>query len=400
MRLHPWLTLVFSSLLALAAHGAPVHRLHVAPATVDRAGVVVEFALPADLPRNTGARGAADLLPLQGAADGTARLVLATIKAGDAPVFTLEPLATLPLSGAVRADVTADRVRLLVEGAPFFEYWMAPEPLPNATVDAKFSRSSFIHPLRTPAGRILSASYPPDHLHHHGIWAPWTKTRFQGRAPDFWNMGDRTGTVEFAGLDRVWSGPVHGGFVSRHRFIDLSAPTPVTALHETWEVTVYAVPGTPQPVRLFDLVITQTCATSDPLVLPEYRYGGLGFRGHNQWLGAEHARFLTSEGLTDRVQAHGTRARWCHVGGEVDGQPAGLGILGHPGNFRAPQPMRIHPTEPFFCFAPSQLGDWQISPGTPYVARYRFVVTDGPPDAALLEACWQGYAQPGVATFD
>lgn len=400
MHLRPSLACALLPLLALSSLHAQVHRLRVAPAAMDRVGVVVEFTLPADLPRNLGARRDSEVFPLQIGADGVARLVVATIKAGETPVFTLEPLATLPLSGAVRADVTADRVKLLVEGAPFFDYWTAAEPLPNATVDAKFLRSGFIHPLRTPAGRLISASYPPDHLHHHGIWSPWTKTRFQGRAPDFWNMGDRTGTVEFAGLDRVWSGPVHGGFVTRHRFIDLSAPTPVTALHETWEVTVYAVPGAPRPVRLFDLVITQTCATSDPLLLPEYRYGGLGFRGHNQWLGAEHARFLTSEGLTDRVQAHGTRARWCHVGGDVDGQPAGIGILGHPGNFRAPQPMRIHPTDPFFCFAPSQLGDWQISPGTPYVARYRFVVADGPPDAALFEACWQGYAQPVVATLD
>jgi hypothetical protein len=31
------------------------------------------------------------------------------------------------------------------------------------------------------------------------------------------------------------------------------------------------------------------------------------------------------------------------------------------------------------------------------VARYRFVVADGAPDAALLEAYWQGYAHPGEA---
>ena len=180
-------------------------------------------------------------------------------------------------------------------------------------------------------------------------------------------------------------------------FIDLTAPSPVVALHETWEVTAYAPIAGPRPAHVFDLVITQTCATDDPLILPEYHYGGLGFRGHGQWDGAGQARFLTSEGLTDRVQAHATRARWCHVGGQVDGQWAGVAILGHPDNFRAPQPMRIHPTEPFFCFAPSQLGAWQITPGEPYVARYRFVVMDGEPDPALLEAYWAGYAQPVVA---
>ena len=67
-------------------------------------------------------------------------------------------------------------------------------------------------------------------------------------------------------------------------------------------------------------------------------------------------------------------------------------------NFRAPEPLRLHPKEPFVCFAPSQLGEWRIEPGRPHVARYRFVVTDGPADRALLEACWQAFAQPAVAT--
>ena len=78
----------------------------------------------------------------------------------------------------------------------------------------------------------------------------------------------------------------------------------------------------------------------------------------------------------------------------VDGQLAGIAILGHPDNFRAPQPMRIHPDEPFFCFAPSQLGQWEIKPGTPYVSRYRFIVADGPPDEAEINRLWNDYAHP------
>ena len=37
------------------------------------------------------------------------------------------------------------------------------------------------------------------------------------------------------------------------------------------------------------------------------------------------------------------------MSGTIDGQEVGITILGHPDNFRAPQPMRLHPTEPFFC---------------------------------------------------
>ena len=57
-------------------------------------------------------------------------------------------------------------------------------------------------------------------------------------------------------------------------------------------------------------------------------------------------------------------------------------------------PQRTRSTEPFFNFAPQQAGPLQIRPGEPFVMRYRFVVMDGPPDAALLDAMWQAYALP------
>jgi len=60
--------------------------------------------------------------------------------------------------------------------------------------------------------------------------------------------------------------------------------------------------------------------------------------------------------------------------------------------------MRLHPKEPFFCFAPSQAGDWAIEPGKPYVARYRFIVKDGKPDKAQLDAFWHAYAHPPQVT--
>lgn len=147
-------------------------------------------------------------------------------------------------------------------------------------------------------------------------------------------------------------------------------------------------------VHRFDLTVRQECATEDPLILPEYHYGGLGFRGNQLWNGAGNLIVLTSDGETDRVKANATRARWCYVGGLVDGGPSGVAILGHPGNFRFPEPIRVHPGEPFFCFAPSQLGEWRIEPGKAHVARYRFVVFDGAPDRELIERWWRDYAEP------
>jgi hypothetical protein len=54
---------------------------------------------------------------------------------------------------------------------------------------------------------------------------------------------------------------------------------------------------------------------------------------------------------------------------------------------------------PYFSFVPQQLGEFSIVPGTPYVSRFRFVVTDGAPDAAFFDACYRAYATPAVLTL-
>src|SRR5262249_4044152 len=155
-------------------------------------------------------------------------------------------------------------------------------------------------------------------------------TEFEGRHPDFWNMGDSTGSVEFDGIANSWSGAVHAGFTARLRYVDLSAPTPVNVLNEGWLVRAYAIRE--QPCTMFDIVSTQQTAGNSPLLLPDYRYGGIAVRGHRNWRIKENVTFLTSEGK-DRIAGDNTRARWCAIFGNVDGAVAGIAAFGHPDNF-------------------------------------------------------------------
>jgi hypothetical protein len=278
---------------------------------------------------------------------------------------------------------------------PVVQYQGTATKLPRPDIDPVYTRGGYLHPIWTPSGRLISDDYPPNHIHHHGIWSPWTKTQFEGREPDFWNMGQGKGRVEFVGIDAVFAGPVFGGVRSRHRFVDTLTKPERVALEETWDLTVFEVPQlSGRTCHVFDLTLRQTCATNSPLRLPKYHYGGLGFRGNREWDGAGNCLFLTSNGETNRVVGNETRGRWCWIGGAVDGAIAGMAILCHPDNFRAPQPMRLHPTEPFFCYAPSQLGDWEITPVQPYQARYRFIALDGAPDTHWLDKAWAAYAHP------
>jgi len=263
---------------------------------------------------------------------------------------------------------------------------------PPEGVDPVFARSGYIHPLWTPSGKVLTNDSPKNHLHHHGLWWAWTSSQFEGRKSNFWESIEKQGKVECVKVEETFSGPVFGGFRAKHRFVNLNGPDgPKAALDETWEVRVYALTDR----FVFDLVSTQTCATDQPLVIKEYRYGGVGFRAANDWEGKEGAAFLTSEGKT-RIDGNATRAKWCLMSGKLGGADASIAFLGHPSDFRFPQPMRIHPDEPFFNWAVPQAGDFSIEPGKPYVSRYRFVVSDGVAAADRVEAHWKAYAEPTV----
>jgi len=362
----------------------------------DRSDVVVSFPLPAAVDgKSTVLRDdSGKTIPLQIDAD-RASFVLSDLKAGKTKRYQVERSST---SADIRVRVAADErlLRVTSGNERIFDFQLKPE-LPEPGIRDAFKRAGYMHPVYTPAGRIVTDDYPSDHPHQHGIMFAWTKTEFEGRHPDFWNMGSGTGSVEFDGIGNSWSGPVHAGFTARLRYVDLSAAKPVTALNELWAVRAYSLRSGQKPYTIFDIISTQQTAGNSPLLLPDYRYGGIAVRGHRNWRKKETVSFLTSEGK-DRIAGDDTRARWCSIAGNVDGAVVGIAAFGHPDNFRAPQPVRIHPDDPYFNFSPSKLGDWRIDPGKPYVSRYRFVAFDGPADRVELDRLWNDYASPPKVT--
>jgi hypothetical protein len=366
----------------------------------DRHHCIVAAAIPKStakwnfLIRDDGSQG----LPIQ--IDGDkAWFIIPKLLKGSKEKYELKRLSEFNVSNRVEIVREGRKLKMFCmqyqEKYPLLEYQAEAGELPRDNIRELFTRGGYIHPVLSPAGKMVTDDFPPNHIHHHGVWWSWTKTEFQGRHPDFWNMGDGKGRVNFVSVGEAISGPVFAQFSAKHRFVDLTAKPPVAALDEVWQVTVY---NTLDAKRgwIFDLVSTQQCATNAPLKLPEYRYGGIGIRGNRAWNGKGKTDWLTSEGKVTSDQ--GMRGRWCDMSGMIDGARAGMTILCSPSNFRAPQPMRIHPTEPFFCFAPQEAGDMEIAPGTKYVSRYRFIVHDGEPDKEFIESVWNDYAHPPKVT--
>lgn len=386
----------FAFFLVVVFHGveADATEIRVVAGSYDRMSTPVRCEVPnldaAEVELVTVDTGRAVATQRDGAG-GLVWIIEAPLAAGQERVYRL--VSRKSSAGVTLADSDGQSLAFGTAGRHVLSYNFGLISPPE-NVDPVYARSGYIYPIRSPSGRIVANDFPENHVHHHGIWFPWTNTVFEGRTVDFWNQRKKQGQVECTGVDLSYDGTVFGGFRSRHRFIDLTAPDgPKEALKEKWDVKVYAV----SQYYMADFRSVQECAGESPLLLKKYRYGGFGFRGSSEWEGLTGCEFLTSEGRT-RADGHATRSRWCAIYGEVEGATVGITFFCHPNNFRAPQHMRIHPKEPFFNYAPCQEDDFSIVPGAQYESRYRFVVYDGKPDVAEMERLWRDYAHPPTVT--
>ncbi|MDD4869962.1 MAG: PmoA family protein [Kiritimatiellae bacterium] len=287
---------------------------------------------------------------------------------------------------------------VLCADRPVLRYKYGIEPSPER-MSKNYERSGFIHPVWSPAGQVLTQIHLPDHIHHMGLWNAWTSAEFENRKIDFWNIKEGKATVRFAKCLETKSGPVFGGFKVLQEHIDLSNPGGAkVALNEDLEVRVWNPGGTEKGYWLFDWISVQRCASSSPLVLHQYRYGGIGFRATAEW-GRDNSDYLTSEGKT-RKDGHGTRARWCSITGKTAKGEAGLLMMTHPQNREYPEPIRIWSEKDnkegkvFFNFCPIQQKAWVMEPGRDYMFRYRVCTYDGVMSREMAERLWSDLSSP------
>lgn len=300
------------------------------------------------------------------------------------------------LPARVTATLGEEDLALALGDKPVLTYRHAPMPPPEGA-NPRFVRSGFIHPLHSPGGEVLTAIHPRDHVHHMGLWNPWTSTEFAGREVDFWNLAKGQGTVRFARFDAVFGGPVFGGFRAVHEHVALRLPGGERViLEEIQDVRVWDVGG---ERFLIDFTSHQRCVADQPLTLKTYRYGGLVLRGREGWH-TSNSGYLTSEGKT-RADGHGTRARWAHAYGETPLGGAGVLFMSHPENRAHPEPLRLWPNTAnlgfnnvFLNFCPVQRDPWVLEPGRTYTLRYRLCVYAGRPEDVPSEALWRAFSQP------
>ncbi len=274
---------------------------------------------------------------------------------------------------------------------------------PPDGIDTVYKRSGFIHPLWSPRGQELTRINAPDHYHHWGLWNPWTKVLFEKDTVDFWNLKEKQGTVRFANFESNTSGSVFAGFKALHQHIVFKKEGgEKIAINEVQSVKIYQ-PATNQNYYIADITIQLNCATASPVLLLEYRYGGLGIRATKEW-DKDNSVVITSEGK-NRKEADGSTARWCMVQGAVNNDYAGLIMMSYPTNYNYPEPLRVWPEDMnkrgdvFLNFSPTKNMNWLLTPGNEYSLKYRLLVFNDKFSKEQAEIAWQNFAQPPGITI-
>lgn len=217
-------------------------------------------------------------------------------------------------------------------GLEWQPHWDAPRP--------------FVHPLRTPAGAVLSVDAPDDHPWHHGLWS--TIKFVNGE--NFWEEYDEFGLLHTVSIEVLTDlpRPSSRAHIEWRRPVAEDAGPGETVIDEVRtlchvdlddDLGAYAIDWTVELTPRVDVTLDRTPYTTWG------GYGGLTLRGAADWtdttLVVPGADGVSEAGSHEQLR--GERARWCHLQGAVrlpDGASAtaGVAMLDHPDNPRHPSP--------------------------------------------------------------
>jgi hypothetical protein len=260
-------------------------------------------------------------------------------------------------------------------------------------VDAKYTRSCYIHPLWSADGKVLTDDFPKDHFHHRGIyWAwPWVETR--GVQTETWHPHEKTLRQHFVRwIDKQISA---GKAILRveNRWV---LEEEETVAKEDVSIVVHPIAG---GGRAIDINIKLE-AVGGPLMLkgsPQDNkgYGGLCFRAAPDFQGGG---ILTDAGPAKEDLVNQAR-KWSAIS-SADNSVAVFPALDHPAF--PPHWMVRNSYTGFINVSWPALSPVTLEPGRPVVLEYRVWVKDGIASEGEVEGAYNAYIgeAKGAGTVD
>lgn len=192
-------------------------------------------------------------------------------------------------------------------------------------------RRPHIHPLRTPAGHVLTRNAPDDHPWHHGLW--FTIKYVDG--DNFWEEFGTYGVLRHDQAPAVTADGDATTIAGEVTWIRPDRETVAVREHRRWthrplDASSYALDFETTLVAPEDVVYDRTPFTTWG------GYGGLTLRGAGDW---HDTRLLLDDGV-ERERVLGERSAWCALDGVSgdDDSPVGIALLCSSTNPRHPAP--------------------------------------------------------------
>ncbi|QEK51357.1 hypothetical protein FYC62_06505 [Pedobacter aquae] len=296
----------------------------------------------------------------------------------------------------VKLSKNAEKIEVKIADKKLFDYHIQTVYPPKGFPDY-YARSGFIHPLYSPNGSVLTDDFPKGHMHQHGIMMALTNTTFKGEKHDFWNQHSKLANVKHTEVLAIEEGPVFSSFKVKHQHYSLKYGA---VLDEIWTVRVYSF----QNKFLFDIVSELENITKDTLFVNKYHYGGMAFRASKHWniddsLHYQNKWQIKTNNGDDVATANAKAAKYVSASGLLNGKTAGLTVFGFPQNLAYPQPIRLHPTMPYFSFSPMVNAAFTIKPQEVFTSQYRYLSHDDLPQEKYIESLNADIEFPPVVKF-
>ncbi len=254
----------------------------------------------------------------------------------------------------------------------------------------------YFHPVRSPAGHVLTNFAPSDHPWHGGLWLSWKEIN----GVNVWE-----GTLLPEGDSEIIPLPIRDVTFERNT---LSFRTGYRwqrrngegLLEGDLQATIH-----PPHDRDYSIDLDYTfrpCGEMatlgrvpyDPETCDWGGYAGLSYRPIRDFFNPSMTSSEEEEGVT-----RWSRVRWLDLSGQIDGLRdtwGGVCLMDHPSNVRHPVPANFH--EPhWYHLRWSQLAvladdDLVLTKGEELRLRYRVVVHDGKADRVRLDTIWREWA--------
>ena len=231
-------------------------------------------------------------------------------------------------------------------------------------VPEQFRRSSYLHPVYSPGGTLLTDDFPKDHYHHRGIFWAWRVVSYEGEIHDLWTIeGIWHHFVRWIAHDTVPGSArlaVENGWFAGKRKV----------VKETVDIVTHAA-GAGR--RRMDFTLTFE-ALGVPVELsgsPDRGYSGFGMR----FAPREKTVVETDAGI-EKEDTNLVPHPWAQLSAVFDGRQAGARIDVDPRNPAAPNGWCLRHYGYLGVDFPGK-ERFRLEPGRPVTLRYTVTLFDG-----------------------